>query len=186
MYYNWHRYYDSKHGRYRQSDPIGVAGGLNLYAYAGGNALSFSDAIGLSPKMNFWDKVWKNYDETDQGISSLIGDGLSGVLGEPIGEVLGNHYKTAINFATSSTTATWLKVPTAFEWVLGGGYRIPGLYYGTITKARLVSGFRVFRSTGVNFLLAQGAWRGGILLGSIFSVLGDELLSTGGDNCEEQ
>ncbi len=47
LHYNLFRYYDPDIGRFTQHDPIGLAGGINLYQYAP-NPLGWVDPLGLS------------------------------------------------------------------------------------------------------------------------------------------
>lgn len=48
--YNYLRGYDPFVGRYIESDPIGLSGGINQYAYAGSNVFLLVDPFGLSGK----------------------------------------------------------------------------------------------------------------------------------------
>ena len=47
MHYNYFRYYDSFSGRYIVSDPIGLAGGVNFFAYTSNDPVNALDPIGL-------------------------------------------------------------------------------------------------------------------------------------------
>jgi len=47
LYYYRARYYNPTFGQFISADPLGLAGGINAYAYADGNPVSNTDALGL-------------------------------------------------------------------------------------------------------------------------------------------
>jgi RHS repeat-associated protein len=55
LHYNYFRYYNPQTGRYITPDPIGLEGGINLFAYVGNNPVNFMDPYGLFG----WDTVAK-------------------------------------------------------------------------------------------------------------------------------
>ncbi|TPQ30184.1 sugar-binding protein, partial [Burkholderia ubonensis] len=50
LHYNRYRYYDPGSGRFVSKDPIGLAGGINVYQYAE-NPVHWTDPLGLASKL---------------------------------------------------------------------------------------------------------------------------------------
>lgn len=67
LYYRRNRYYDPTTGRFTQEDPIGLAGGINVYGFADGDPVSFSDPYGLSASCPDRVKRDQKCDEEQQG-----------------------------------------------------------------------------------------------------------------------
>lgn len=86
--YNLFRDYDSAMGRYIESDPAGLQGGLNTYRYVSNNPVARSDKFGLNEK---WDQAWNvgPYDayqasrDAQAAISAAVASGLPGLHNGP-------------------------------------------------------------------------------------------------------
>jgi RHS repeat-associated protein len=58
LYYYRARYYSPQFGRFVSQDPIGLAGGINHYVYAGNSPTNFRDPFGM--KFDFWNNPLMN------------------------------------------------------------------------------------------------------------------------------
>jgi RHS repeat-associated protein len=82
--YRRNRYYDPEHGHFTQEDPIGLAGGLNLYGFASGDPINYSDPLGLcGPLMPVCVWILANLPEISiVGAEALTGLSVGGRLAQ--------------------------------------------------------------------------------------------------------
>lgn len=101
LHYNYFRDYDAAMGRYVQSDPIGLAGGINTYAYVRSRSTESSDPSGLNPGIGCLVGAWAGPP------GCIAGAGVGGLImgGIAIAAILSTPSSTA----TSSNTANACK-----------------------------------------------------------------------------
>lgn len=76
LHYNYFRDYNPNDGRYMQSDPIGLDGGLNTYIYALANPIQLIDPFGLDVQVCYYADAAIGFGHV--GFSSTEGAGTFG------------------------------------------------------------------------------------------------------------
>ena len=92
--YNYFRDYDPTVGRYVQSDPIGLQGGLSAYGYVAGNPLYYTDSRGQCP--------WCVGAVVGAVFGGIAGYETGGWEGAAIGGVVGGAVGAAAPWAATS------------------------------------------------------------------------------------
>jgi uncharacterized protein RhaS with RHS repeats len=94
-----YRAYDAQLGRWISSDPIGLAGGINLHQYVvASNPLTYVDPDGLNPLVGVWPGVE-----------------IGGTIGGPVGAIVGEVVAGAIGLVIGTELAEWLNNKLAAE-----------------------------------------------------------------------
>jgi len=117
LHYNLHRYYDPKTGRYMTPDPIGLAGGINPYAYVQNDPVNLVDPWGLLTKSQRQTLVM-NWTAVGSGIGAMLGflggggaglfTGPGAVAAVPAGAYAGAVSGSAIGGTTGLAIGTYL------------------------------------------------------------------------------
>ncbi|PHM76854.1 RHS family protein [Xenorhabdus cabanillasii JM26] len=141
LYYNRFRYYNPQTAQYISPDPIGLAGGINLYAYAP-NPLSWIDPLGLAAySVERWTKWGNSTDKISKSLNKLGERALKNSGGNwKKSEELFNKY---IGMANDRLSKVESKYRIEIQPAIKNGIRVPAVTKGPVySNGRWHTGFR--------------------------------------------
>jgi RHS repeat-associated protein len=133
LYYVNARYYNPNLGRFLQTDPIGTAGGANLYAYVGNDPINLFDPTGMSAEETGNDSgsmLSSDYDPGNANSNTEIaaGPGANYAIAEAFGAADDNSSDCFAQLkyrhvpdTISNHAFWWVQDSTGTQWVMDAG-----------------------------------------------------------------
>jgi RHS repeat-associated protein len=138
------RWYDAQSGRFASEDPIGLAGGINGFAYVGNNPLKFNDPSGLCPQ---------NTEPKQRNCNFPTFDGLSAAQQGLLKSVPGGGGAGFYNDLSQAQRASFLNLTGALG---AAGIGTSGLGLSSVAQDRLLfaagttAGFQASIEAGIS------------------------------------
>jgi len=113
------RHYAPSLGKFLSRDPIGYAGGSNLYSYCAGDSINFTDPSGLEPPP--WVNAWLNtLDVTATAAGAYYGGQAGGATGFTIGAGAGLSTGPGATVASPALATAGAAIGTVAGAAAGG------------------------------------------------------------------
>ena len=130
LYLGTYRAYDPTAKRWLNRDPIEEEGGANLYAYVGGNPISFIDPLGLSGLRNQGPVNWPPRPGLGSSSSCVTAECAAGLPPAPSD----NRTQEQIDYGQCKLVCNISATPAVAACNVAAGGGLPGAVLGNVSK----------------------------------------------------